>query len=368
MTGYLSSANSISNLFNMVQNCSGSQAFNLVHVSTAYKVLADLTTRQQPRQEHEALQTAGEPREQLLSLLDQLTASQITARTPAAAETAPGSSSSQDSPQRGRSRAAIGQPAAGRYVRSLSGIVHSCARIRHKLSWDTLLLLLDAFLLAAEEQQQQQQQQLQQMDQRSAQATRESSQRSRSNSGGDGSSSSSADGSHQQLQAMCHALSLLCWGLSKAGFTCTSVYELSSSEQEQEQQLRLEQQQQYWQRLAAAGVHLVQYGSTRDISTLCYACATGGYKVSRLTSACLITSPRSPSPLNPAPPRPAHATPHRAMAHPCHNAYMHGSRGAYDCSDTPLSSDRVAGAAEDDQRGVKQLEPQFKHSEHLPTP
>jgi hypothetical protein len=331
----------------MLTKVSVAPALNLVHIATAYKVLAHLFTCQSQQQQqqqqqqlamqqlamqqqHELLMQQEQhgqsqldhaaavaaaravPPEQALShsllLLDRLAAAQLAAAAAANSEgsgTELGAQNSWGQPSDGSSSSSIGsnsRPAAQglepmQAVRSLSMIVNSCAHMQYTPPWQLLCQLLEASLAAANEHQEQQQGlqvdglgPQQQQQQEGGQALPEQ-QLSSSGTSNDATHfrSSYSGSSHVVVEhATCHALSLLCNGLSKLGFTCSSVYQpLSSSSsnngmlEEQELKQRLQQQRQYWQRLAAVGSRVVQAGDPRDVSTLCYAFAAGGHKVGK---------------------------------------------------------------------------------------
>lgn len=311
MTTWLGRSDSISSLWDTLQECRGSPALNIVHVATAYKTCADLFAKQ-PRQQQAQQLAAQQQRQQLrphgaeadvavvppegpldktLLLLDELTALQLSVAAAAVSARLSGSSGS------GSSSVTIRGDDWN--ARSLSSIVSSNARMRRKLPGHVLLLLLEAFLVVAGEAQpllpvttalprgelqpQGQQQQQRRQHGSSGPGTSSTSVSGSSSSSGaaePGSSPSPAtsNGSSAAVsdaQSTCHALSLLVWGMSKLGFTATQQ-ELSSTWHDSGQQ---QQQQQYWVLLAAVGARVAMAGSPRDVSTLCYGFASAGYKV-----------------------------------------------------------------------------------------
>jgi hypothetical protein len=286
ITAYLSKAPKLNDLLGRLAKCSTSPAFNIIHIATAYKACLHLSRKplvqqqQQQQQQASDVPAAAAPPEQVLEktlqLLVQLTATQLSA--PAA----PGGSSSSMGPSSGpgSSSSSLG---SAEQARALAGITYNCARLQHKLPWDVLLLLLEAFLAATHEQQQQlrlmpatHNDDLQDCEQQQQQEEEASG--SSWPLGSSSAVSSSSSSSKSDQQCACHALSLLCWGLSKSDFTCSSVYQLSSSGLGEQQQERLALQQLYWARLAAVGARVVAGGTPRDVSTLCYAFAAGGYE------------------------------------------------------------------------------------------
>jgi hypothetical protein len=359
VTSYLSSANSIPNLLYSLTKVFTEPTFNLVHVATAYKVLAQLCTHQpQQQQEQQQLELSLQQQQQqqqlelaivqqqhgrnrldaseavaaadavppeqafshTLLLLERLAAEQLAAAVASSKSSGAqlGTQSSSGDPSNGSSSSSSSRTAAQgltpqQAVRALAMIVNSCARMQYTPPWQLLGQLLEAFLLAANEEQQQQQQQgptfhdlgphqqhQQQQDRGTALPPLHlSSTLNSSNSPGTHFSSSPMVVEH----ATCLALSLLCNGLSKLGFTCNSVYQplsgsssssggsSSSSRLEvQELQRRLQQQQQYWQRLAAVASRVVQAGYPREVSALCHAFAAGGHKVGANAYALCVTT------------------------------------------------------------------------------
>jgi hypothetical protein len=279
LTRTISGATSIQQLIDIFHTRRHTESYNLIHTSTAYRVLVSLL-KQQHQQQVAAASTDHVA--QLLQLLEQRTvdklAGAVAATTQRTADAAAGNGSSSSQWQQA--------PAAvpGWDERAISTIVHSCAHLQHRPEWEYLELLLEAFLLlqAPALQQQRQQQQDQQQQQQHHKQQRKSS----------------------PAQDSCHALSLLCWGLAKLGFASESAYQPSSySSEQQQQQLdeeewseqqeqqqqqqqvvqqheRLVLQQHYWARLAAAALQVVPgVASARDLSTLAYGFAAAGSKV-----------------------------------------------------------------------------------------